>query len=64
MLKAKEAFTMDKVFYAFPAIFRYADDGISISLPDLPWCLPCVMTKDKAFKNAKKALGLHLYGRE
>ena len=55
---------MNKTYYAFPAIFHYADDGISIEFPDLPGCLPCAMSDDKAFKNAKEALGLHLYGME
>ena len=27
---------MKKDYYLFPAIFDYADDGISISFPDLP----------------------------
>lgn len=55
---------MDKSHYVYPAIFNYADDGISIEFPDLPGCLPCGMTDDEAFKNAKEALGLHLYGME
>jgi len=55
---------MDKSFYAYPAVFHYDGDGISIAFPDLPGCLPCAMTEDKAFKNAKEALGLHLYGLE
>ena len=27
--------------YIFPAVFDFADDGISIEFPDLPGCLPC-----------------------
>lgn len=50
--------------YAFPAFFYYDDDGISIEFPDLPGCLPCAQTSDEAFRNAKEALGLHLYGME
>ena len=50
--------------YAFIAVFNYADDGISISFPDLPGCLPCAQTTEEALKNAKEALGLHLWGME
>lgn len=55
---------MDKNFYAYPAFFYYDDDGISIKFPDLPGCLPCAETTEEAFRNAKEALGLHLYGME
>lgn len=55
---------MLKDFYAFPAIFHIADDGISISFPDLPGCLPCADTMEEAFANAREALQLHLYGME
>ena len=55
---------MLKDFYAFPAIFHIADDGISISFPDLPGCLPCAATMEEAFANAREALQLHLYGME
>lgn len=50
--------------YFYPAIFDIADDGISILFPDLPGCLPCADNIDEAFKNAKEALQLHLYGME
>ena len=50
--------------YTFPAVFNYADDGISIEFPDLPGCLPCAFTTDEAVKNAQSALGLHLWGME
>ena len=55
---------MEKSYYAYPAIFHYADDGISIEFPDLPGCLPCAESEEKAFINAKEALGLHLFGME
>ncbi|KJS15138.1 MAG: pilus assembly protein HicB [Peptococcaceae bacterium BRH_c4b] len=55
---------MSKDKYIFPAIFDYADDGISIEFPNLPGCLPCAHTTEEAFKNAKEALGLHLWGME
>jgi len=50
--------------YAYPAILNYADDGISIEFPDLPGCLPCAFSTSEAIKNAKEAMGLHLYGME
>lgn len=50
--------------YIFPAIFNYADDGISIEFPDLPGCLSCADTTEEAFKDAKEAMGLHLWGME
>lgn len=59
----KEAANM-KDFFTFPAIFQIADDGISITFPDLPGCLPCADTMEEAFTNAKEALQLHLYGME
>ena len=50
--------------YSYVAIFNYADDGISISFPDLPGCYPCAHTTEEALKNAKEAMGLHLWGME
>jgi len=50
--------------YEFIAVFNYADDGISIEFPDLPGCLPCADTTEEAIKNAKEAMGLHLFGME
>lgn len=50
--------------YSFIAIFNVADDGISIEFPDLPGCLPCADNMEEAFKNAREALGLHLWGME
>ena len=55
---------MEKNYYAYPAYFYYADDGISIEFPDLPGCLPCAHTTEEAFHNAKEAMGLHLFGME
>lgn len=55
---------MKKDTYIYPAVFDYADDGISIEFPDLPGCLPCADNTDDAVKNAKEALLLHLYGME
>ena len=50
--------------YAYPAIFYEDSDGIAVEFPDLPGCLPCARTMEEAFKNAKEALQLHLYGME
>ena len=52
--------------YSFVALFDYADDGISIVFPDLPGCYPCADKDDTdmALKNAKEALGLHMWGME
>lgn len=52
--------------YSFVAVFDYADDGLSITFPDLPGCFSCADKDDTdgAMKNAKEALGLHLYGME
>lgn len=50
--------------YVFPAIFHDDPDGISITFPDLPGCLPCADSMEEAFRNAKEALQLHLFGME
>ena len=52
--------------YSFVALLNYADDGISIEFPDLPGCYPCADKDDTAMalKNAKEALGLHIWGME
>lgn len=52
--------------YSYVAIFSYADDGISIEFPDLPGCYPCADKDDtdEALRNAKEALGLHIWGME
>ena len=52
--------------YAFIAILEYEKDGISVSFPDLPGCFTCADAGDTeaALKNAKEAMGLHLFGME
>ena len=52
--------------YTFIAILEYAEDGINVSFPDLPGCFTCADAGDTeaALKNAKEALGLHLFGME
>lgn len=53
-----------QTYYSYPAFFYFDDDGISIEFPDLPGCLPCAHSQEEAFRNAKEAMGLHLYGME
>lgn len=53
-----------KNYYSYPAFFYFDPDGISIEFPDLPGCLPCADTQEEVFRNAKEALGIHLYGME
>lgn len=50
--------------YLYPAIFHFADDGISVEFPDLPGCLTYGDDEEEAFKNAKEALELHMFGLE
>ena len=52
--------------YSFFAVLTYGSDGISIHFPDLPGCLSCADKDDtvSAIRNAKEALGLHLFGME
>lgn len=53
-----------KKTYSYPAIFHYANDGISISFPDLPGCISCGFSDEEAYRMASDCLGLHLYGME
>lgn len=46
--------------YIFPAVLNYAEDGISVSFPDLPGCLTCADDTETALSRAKEALGLYL----
>jgi predicted RNase H-like HicB family nuclease len=57
---------MTKDRYSFVALFEYSEDGINITFPDLEGCYPCADKDDTdmALKNAKEALGLHLWGME
>ena len=47
---------MKKDSYIYPAIFDYADDGISIEFPDLPGCFSCADTDEEALYMAKDAM--------
>lgn len=57
---------MAKNRYSYVAIFDYNEDGISIEFPDLEGCCPCAEKNntEEALKNAKEALGLHIWGME
>lgn len=52
--------------YSYVAIFSYDPDGICIDFPNLPGCCPCADAgdTDMALKNAREALGLHIWGME
>ncbi|ADO83692.1 type II toxin-antitoxin system HicB family antitoxin [Ilyobacter polytropus] len=53
-----------KDVYIYPAIFTYADDGISIEFPGLEGAYTCGDTEEEALYMAKDCLELHLYGME
>jgi len=53
-----------KNLYKYITIFNYAEDGINIYFPDLPGCFSCADTYKEAIKNAKEAMGLHLWSME
>ena len=65
-LHITEVLIMSKDRYSYVAVFSYEEDGISIEFPDLPGCLPCAEkdNTEEALKNAKEALGLHIWGME
>ena len=62
----KEGKEIMKNEYSFFAVFEYDPDGINISFPDLPGCFSCAGANDteSALRNAREALGLHLFGME
>lgn len=49
---------------AYPAIFGFHDDGISIKFPDLPGCLSCADTPAEAMYMARDALAGRLWSDE
>ncbi|TQR33956.1 type II toxin-antitoxin system HicB family antitoxin [Brevibacillus brevis] len=55
---------MKKDRYIYPALFHYATDGISVTFPDLPGCITCGDEPEEAFRMAREAMALHLYGME
>ena len=49
---------------AYPAIFSFDADGISVSFPDLPGCLSCADNSAEAIYMARDALSLRLWSDE
>ncbi|WP_028546902.1 type II toxin-antitoxin system HicB family antitoxin [Paenibacillus taiwanensis] len=52
------------MLYIYPALFNYAEDGISVEFPDLAGALTFGANQEEAFSMAKECLALHLYGME
>lgn len=48
----------------YPAIFSYADDGITITFPDLPGCISSAHSDDEALYMARDALGCWIAANE
>lgn len=48
----------------YPAIFSHADDGITITFPDLPGCISCAQTDEEALHMARDALGAWIVATE
>ena len=55
---------MYKDKYIFPAIFDYAEDGISVSFPDLSGCFTCGADDEEALLMAKEVLGYYILDME
>ena len=55
---------MYKDNYIYPCVFIYETDGISVYYPDLDGCVTFGSDEQEAFRNAKEALTMHLYGLE
>jgi predicted RNase H-like HicB family nuclease len=53
-----------KEFVVYPAIFDHADDGITITFPDLPGAISCAETEEEALFMAKDALGAWIAANE
>lgn len=58
---AERSFIMNKKDLAiYPAIFEYADDGITITFPDLTGCISCAESQEEALYIAKDVLGVFI----
>ena len=56
---------MDKPdFYRYIALLDYEEDGVHVTFPDLPGCVSFGKDEAEAIKEAREALGLHLWGME
>lgn len=51
---------MSSKSYVFYAVFSDAEDGISITFPDIPECISCAYSPEEALSMAKEALELYL----
>ena len=52
---------MTKDSYLYPAIFKYGEDGITITFPDLPGCISCGKNDEEALYMARDVLGGWMY---
>ena len=48
----------------YPAILSHAEDGITITFPDLPGCISCAQTDEDAIFMARDALGAWIVATE
>ena len=55
---------MKKETYTYPAIFKYSDDNIYISFPDLEGCNTFAESEEDAIEFAKQILSLYIDGAE
>ncbi|MED2006716.1 type II toxin-antitoxin system HicB family antitoxin [Brevibacillus borstelensis] len=55
---------MRKDRYIYPAKFLYEPEGVTVTFPDLPGCITCGYDTAEAFRMAREAMSLHLYGME
>lgn len=44
----------------YEALFEYADDGITVTFPELPGCITCGRTEEEALAMAKDALFVYI----
>lgn len=44
----------------YPAIFERAEDGITITFPDLPGCISCASSMNEAIVVAKEVLRVYI----
>lgn len=44
----------------YPTIFEHADDGITITFPDLPGCISCASSMNDAIITAKEVLRVYI----
>jgi predicted RNase H-like HicB family nuclease len=46
----------------YPAVFSYAEDGVTVAFPDVPGAITCGQTEAEAVEMAEDVLGEMLYG--